>query len=111
MFQLEHGIDLPGALALARRGYEQRHGAEASEVLSWALIRNGRCQEAIRYSDRALRLPDGHRLFHRGMIERCLGRHAQARPLFRSALRTDPNFSPIWARFARAQLGSNEARM
>ena len=104
MFQLEHGIDLPGSLALARRGYTQRPGTEASEVLSWALVRNGRCKEAVRYSDRALRFPDGHRYFHRGMIERCLGRKAAARRLFRQALETDPNFSPIWARFARTQL-------
>ena len=104
MFQLEHGIDLPGSLALARRGYAKRPGTEASEVLSWALVRNGRCGEAVRYSDQALRFPDGHRLFHRGMIERCFGRKAGAERLFRQALDTDPNFSPIWARFARAQL-------
>lgn len=104
MFQLEHGIDLPGSLALARRGYAQRPGTEASEVLSWALVRNGRCKEAVRYSDQALRFPDGHRYFHRGMIESCLGRKAAAKRLFRQALDTDPNFSPIWARFARTQL-------
>jgi tetratricopeptide (TPR) repeat protein len=104
MFQLEHGIDLAGSLELARRGYRQRPGLEANEVLSWALIRNGRCEEAIPYSDRALRFPDGHRFFHRGMIERCLGRKAAAERFFRKALTTDPNFSPIWARFARAQL-------
>ena len=104
MFQLEHGIDLPGSLALARRGYAQRPGTEASEVLSWALVRNGRCKEAVGYSDQALRFPDGHRYFHRGMIESCLGRKAAAQRLFRQALDTDPNFSPIWARFARAQL-------
>ena len=104
MFQLEHGIDLRGSLVLARRGYAQRPGTEASEVLSWALVRNGECKEAVRYSDQALRFPDGHRYFHRGMIERCLGRKATAQRLFRQALDTDPNFSPIWARFARAQL-------
>jgi tetratricopeptide (TPR) repeat protein len=104
MFQLEHGIDLGGSLVLARRGYAARPGVEASEVLSWALVRNGRCREAVTYSDRALRFPDGHRLFHRGMIESCLGRKAKAQRLFRQALDTDPNFSPIWARFARAQL-------
>jgi tetratricopeptide (TPR) repeat protein len=104
MFQLEHGIDLPGSLELARRGYEQRPGVEANEVLSWALVRNGQCTEAIPYSDRALRFPDGHRYFHRGMIERCLGSEPKAQALFRKALATDPNFSPIWARFARAQL-------
>ncbi len=104
MFQLEHGIDLPGSLTLARRGYAQRPGTEASEVLSWALIRNGKCSEAVRYSDQALRFPDGHRYFHRGMIERCFGRSGAAQRLFRQALDTDPNFSPIWARFARTQL-------
>lgn len=104
MFQLEHGIDLRGSLVLARRGYAKRPGVEASEVLSWALVRNGRCDEAVRYSDRALRFPDGHRLFHRGLIESCLGRKPAAKRLFRQALETDPNFSPIWARFAGAQL-------
>jgi tetratricopeptide (TPR) repeat protein len=104
MFQLEHGIDLAGSLELARRGYANRPGVEASEVLSWALIRNGKCREAIPYSDQALRFPDGHRYFHRGMIERCLGREAEAQSLFRQALDTDPNFSPLWAKYARAQL-------
>jgi tetratricopeptide (TPR) repeat protein len=105
MFQLEHGIDLAGSLTLARRGYAQRPGTEGSEVLSWALVRNGLCKEAVSYSDQALRFPDGHRYFHRGMIESCLGRKAAAQRLFRQALDTDPNFSPIWARFARMQLG------
>ena len=104
MFQLEHGIDLRGSLALARRGYARRPGVEANEVLSWALIRNGRCAEAIPYSDAALRFPDGHRYFHRAMLERCLGRERVARRLFRRALATDPNFSPIWASYARRQL-------
>jgi tetratricopeptide (TPR) repeat protein len=104
MFNLEHGIDFAGSLTLARRGYAKRPGTEANEVLSWALVRNGRCKEAIPYSDRALRFPDGHRYFHRAMIEDCLGRKAAAQRLFRQALDTDPNFSPIWARFAQAQL-------
>jgi tetratricopeptide (TPR) repeat protein len=104
MFNLEHGIDLGGSLELARRGHARRPGVEANEVLSWALIRNGRCKEAIPYSNHALRFPDGHRYFHRGMIERCLGREAAAQRLFRTALETDPNFSPIWASYARRQL-------
>ena len=104
MFQLEHGIDLPGSLELARRGYAKRPGVEAHEVLSWALIRNRRCAEAIPYSDGALRFPDGHRYFHRAMLERCLGRQVRAQQLFRQALVTDPSFSPIWASYARRQL-------
>lgn len=104
MFNLEHGIDLRGSLTLARRGYARRPGIEADEVLSWALIRNGRCEEAVSYSNRALRFADGHRYFHRAMIERCRGREAAAQRLFRKALDTDPNFSPIWASYARRQL-------
>ena len=104
MFQLEHGLDLPGSLALARRGYAKRPGLEGNEVLSWALIRNRRCEEAIPYSNAALRFPDGHRYFHRAMLERCLGREDRAQRLFRRALATDPNFSPIWASYARRQL-------
>ena len=104
MFRLEHGIDLPGSLVLARGGHAKRPGVEATEVLSWALIRNGRCKEALPYSNRVLRFPDGHRYFHRAMLERCLGHEAAAQHLFRRALRTDPNFSPIWARYARRQL-------
>jgi hypothetical protein len=38
------------------------------------------------------------------MIERCLGREAASTRLFRTALQTDPNFSPIWASYARRQL-------
>ena len=104
MFNLEHGIDLAGSLELARRSHARRPGVEAHEVLSWALIRNGRCKEAVPYSNQALRFPDGHRYFHRAMIERCLGRKAEAQRLFRIALETDPNFSPIWASYARRQL-------
>lgn len=104
MFQLEHGIDLPGSLVLARRGYAKRPGLEANEVLSWALIRNRRCEEAIPYSNAALRFPDGHRYFQRAMLERCLGRQRRAERLFRQALATDPYFSPIWASYARRQL-------
>ena len=39
------------------------------------------------------------------MIESCLGREAAAQRLFRQALDTDPNFSPIWARFAASAAG------
>jgi tetratricopeptide (TPR) repeat protein len=104
MFNLERGIDLAGSLALARRGYAKRPGVEASEILAWALVRNGRCKAAIPYSNRALRFPDGHRYFHRAMIERCLGGEEAAQRLFGKALATDPNFSPIWASYARRQL-------
>ena len=64
--------------ALAQR---ERPSIDGDDVLAWALARNGHCGEALRYSKRALRLGtlDALKIFHRGMIERCLGRRAQAR--------------------------------
>ena len=80
-----------------------RPSIEGDDVLAWALAANGRCGEALRFSKRALRLGtrDAPKLFHRGMIERCLGREAAARRWFRRALAVNPHFSPLWAPVAR----------
>jgi Flp pilus assembly protein TadD len=66
-------------------------------------VRNGRCDEALPYSERALRLGtrDATKLFHRGMAERCLGHTEGARRLFRRALALNPHFSLLWAPVAR----------
>ena len=59
----------------------------------------GRCVEARDWSQRALALgtKDGLFLFHRGMIERCLGGDAGGGPWFRRALEANPTFSLRWA--------------
>jgi tetratricopeptide (TPR) repeat protein len=106
LFNLDHGIRAGQALERARRAHAARPSIEADDVLAWALERNGRCREALRYSERALRLGtlDALKFFHRGMIERCLGRDASARRWFSRALRTNPHFSVIWAPVARGAL-------
>jgi tetratricopeptide (TPR) repeat protein len=103
LFQVDHGIDLPGALARARVAQRERPSIDGDGILAWALERNGRCGEALVHSRRALRLGtrDALRFFHRGMIERCLGHRDAARAWFRRALDTSPEFSPIWAPVAR----------
>ena len=103
LFNVDHGIRLRESLARARRARSERPSIEADGVLAWALMRNGRCGEALRYSKRALRLGtlDASKFFHRGMIERCLGRNAQARLWFSRALRLNPHFSLVWAPVAR----------
>jgi tetratricopeptide (TPR) repeat protein len=103
LFNVDHGIRLRESVARARRAYSERPSIEADGVLAWALARNGRCREALRYSRRALRLGtlDAPKYFHRGMIERCLGREAEARSWFRRALRLNPHFSLVWAPVAR----------
>ena len=74
-FDVDHGVRLGRALALARQARRARPSIDGDDVLAWALARNGRCAEALPYSRRALRLGthDALKFFHRGMIERCLG--------------------------------------
>jgi tetratricopeptide (TPR) repeat protein len=103
LFDVDHGVRLGESLARARRAQRERPSIEADGVLAWALARNGRCGEALRFSQRALRLGtlDAPKFFHRGMIERCLGREAQAQRWFRRALGLNPHFSLLWAPVAR----------
>ncbi len=106
-FEVDHGLRLRQALARARVAQRERPSIDGDDVLAWALARDGRCGEALRYSKRALRLStlDATKFFHRGMIERCLGHPEQARRWFRRALALNPRFSLLWApvaaRYAR----------
>jgi tetratricopeptide (TPR) repeat protein len=99
LVDLDRNVNLADALARVREAYAERPSIEAEDVLGWALYRNGRCEEALPYSQRALRLGthDALKLFHRGMIERCLGRPDAARSAFARALAVNPYFSPRWA--------------
>jgi tetratricopeptide (TPR) repeat protein len=88
---------------LAKAAHDERPSIDGDDVLSWALARNGRCTAALHYSKRALRLGtrDATKLFHRGMVERCLGHKADAKAWFRRALSVNPHFSLLWAPLAR----------
>jgi tetratricopeptide (TPR) repeat protein len=103
LFDLDSGLRLRDALVRARRAHAERPGIEADDVLGWALVRNGRCDDGLRFARRALRLGtrDALKLFHRGMAERCLGRRADARRSFAAALALNPHFSIRWAPIAR----------
>jgi len=106
LFDLDHGIRPARALIRARAAHAARPSIDGDDVLAWALERNGRCAEALPHSRRALRLgtQDALKLFHRGMIERCLGREVQAREWFRRALDLNPHFSLLWSPVARKAL-------
>ena len=106
LFRADHGIRLRQTLELARLARTERPSIDGDDVLAWTLERNGRCGEALRYSQRALRLgtKDALKLFHRGMIERCLGHTADGNRFLRRALALNPHFSLIWAPVARRAL-------
>jgi tetratricopeptide (TPR) repeat protein len=106
LFDLDHGHDVPAALARARAAYASAPGIYAEDALAWGLYRSGRCAEARERSVHALHLGtrDALLTFHRGMIERCLGNHAAASSLLSRALAINPNFSLLWAPVARRAL-------
>ena len=106
LFDIDHGIRLRHALALARRAQTDRPSIDGDDVLAWSLARNGRCGEAFGWSRQALRLGtrDALKLFHRGMIERCLGHRTAARSYLQRALALNPHFSIVWSPIARKAL-------
>ncbi len=106
LFDVDHGVGLPHALALARRARADRPSIDGDDVLAWALARNGRCGEALPYSKNALRLGtrDALKLFHRGMIERCLGNRAAGDAFLQRALTLNQHFSVLWSPVARKAL-------
>ena len=103
LVDLDRNVNVADALARAREAFAERRSIEAEDVLAWALFRNGECDKALLHSRRALRLGtrDAPKLFHRGMIERCLGRSQAARATFAEALAVNPYFSPRWTPVAR----------
>jgi tetratricopeptide (TPR) repeat protein len=106
LFDLDHGGRPADALARARLAFAERKSIEAEDVLAWALYANGKCNEARSHSARALRLGtrDALKLFHRGMIERCLGERAAERSFLRRALAINPHFSLLYVRVAERAL-------
>jgi tetratricopeptide (TPR) repeat protein len=103
LFQIDHGIALRHALGRARLGHAERPSVDGDDVLGWALARNGRCAEALGYSQRSLRLgtQDALKFFHRGWTAACLGDHAGAATWYRRALALNPRFSVLWTPVAQ----------
>jgi len=111
-------VDLESALFYADRGrpqaaflaaravWDRQHSVDAADALAWALHVNGRDRAALRHSEQALRLGTHSALFtyHRGMIERSLGRSGAARESLRDALEINPYFSPLLAPRAKVVL-------
>jgi len=94
MLDLDRDRNLRAALRRARIGRARRPGIEGEHVLAWALYKNGRCEEARRHSIRHLRLgtPDSDGLYHRVLIERCLGNERAAARFLDRLRRVEPAY-------------------
>jgi tetratricopeptide (TPR) repeat protein len=102
-FRADHALEPAQTVALARRARAERPSILGDDTLAWALARAGRCEEALGWSRRALRLGTRDWLldFHRGYIERCLGHRAAARTWLRRALDLNPGYSIRWSASVR----------
>jgi tetratricopeptide (TPR) repeat protein len=91
-------------VGLARRARADRPSIYGDDAVGWALARAGRCDEAIPWLERALRLgtQDGLLFFHRGYAAGCAGRRVEMRTWYTRALAANPAFSVRWAPVARA---------
>ncbi|MER5890618.1 tetratricopeptide repeat protein [Streptomyces sp. NPDC001941] len=105
LFEADHG-EPAAAVAALEREWSRRRPVMVADALGWALHRAGRDAEALAYAEKAARY--GWRtapfLYHRGEIERALGRTEEARAHLAEALRLNPHFSPLRAPLAAKAL-------
>ena len=100
------GEDPARALRLAETELVARQDIYGYDALAWALLANGRADEARAQMAEALALStrDAKLLYHAGMVETTLGNDASARRYLEDALTTDPSFDPLAVRSARTTL-------
>jgi tetratricopeptide (TPR) repeat protein len=103
LLRADRGLAPRRTVALARVARTARPSIVGDDALGWALARAGRCVEAERWLDRALRLGtrDALLYFHRGYAAGCAGDAATMRRYARAALALDQHFSIRWGTAAR----------
>ncbi len=106
VFRADHRIRPAETVRLARQARADRPSILGDDALGWALARAGRCREAERWLDRALRLGtrDALLFFHRGYAAGCAGDRPAMRAWYRRALDLSPHFSVRWGSVASEAL-------
>ena len=106
LYLSSHGEDPERALRLAEDELVARKDVYGYDALAWALLANGRADEAREQMAEALALGtrDAKLLYHAGMIEARLGNDDAARAYLEGALGIDPSFDPLAVRTARTTL-------
>ncbi|MDQ8705740.1 tetratricopeptide repeat protein [Streptomyces sp. LHD-70] len=97
-FEADHG-DPEAAVRRLTAEYKRQPGREVSDALAWALHRAGKSKKALPYATRAMKDGPMSALFayHRGEIEREVGKYGAARRHLEQAMRVNPHFSPLLA--------------
>ena len=109
LYRADNRIAPARTVALARKARADRPSIHGDDALGWALARAGRCGEAVKWLDRALRLGtrDALLFFHRGYAAGCAGDVAGMRTWYARAVRLNPQFSVRWAPVAKRTLTAN----
>lgn len=108
LFLANHDGDAGRAVVLARKELLTRHDAYAHDTLAWALLADGRADEAaaeMRLA-RAEGTEDPLLDYHAGMIAAATGRSAEARTLLGELLARHPGFDPLQATRAAETLAA-----
>ena len=99
LFFANHDLNLDEAVRQARAVYDARGSIQAADVLAWVLYKSGQYEEALEYSQEALRLgtQDAMMLFHAGMIYDRIGEYEKASDYLELAIQINPRFSVLFA--------------
>ncbi|HEU4629236.1 MAG TPA: hypothetical protein VFS08_05800 [Gemmatimonadaceae bacterium] len=97
LFRLDHGRALPATLRLLQREIRQRPDVYGWDQLAWALLLNGRPEDARAAMAPALRLGtrDAMLLAHAAAIARATGHDAEARRYADAARAVNPHLWPL----------------
>ena len=107
VFLADHDLRLEEAVDQAFGAYETHpNNVYTADALSWALYKAQQDEEALTYSEQAVRLGshDPALLFHAGMINFRSGKHETARGYLQRVIETNPNFSLLYASQAHTAL-------
>lgn len=91
----DNDVDLEASLEAMEAEWEVRKSVFVADALAWLLHLNGQSEEALSYSDEAVRLGTRNALFHfhRSEIHKALGDDDAARADLAEAEAINPNFS------------------
>ncbi len=106
LFNANHSKDTANTVKQARAAYSERPTIYAADALAWALYKDGKFEEAHKYSAESLKLTtrDAMLHFHAGMIAAALGNKEAAKTSLQTALEINPNFSLLYASEAKEML-------
>ncbi|MFF0186081.1 tetratricopeptide repeat protein [Streptomyces sp. NPDC005244] len=109
--EADHG-DPQEAVRRLRAEWDRQPGIAVADALGWALHRAGDDAQALTFATRTMDKEHGGEVrsalyaYHRGQIERDLGKAGPARRHLAEALRINPYFSPLLAPAAREALAA-----